>query len=82
MLITIYIPVKITAIKLKRNTAKYAGGSRSVTAQGNGKVIRNGTPFLQLKKDYNCYDLTHTTVLPEKFGGIISCTTSSMFTVH
>lgn len=38
------------ARKLKRNTAKYAGGSRSVTSQGTEKVIRNGTPFLQLRK--------------------------------
>jgi hypothetical protein len=74
--------VKITARKLKRNTVKYAGGSRSVTAQGTGKLVRNGTPFLKLKRDYDCYDLTHMTVLPQKFGGIISCTTSSIFTVH
>jgi len=74
--------VKLTARKLKRNAAKYAGGSRSVRAQGCGKVVRNGTPFLQLKKVYNCYVLTHTTILPKRFGGIISCTASSMFTVH
>jgi len=73
--------VKITGRKLKRNIAKYAGGSTSVRTQGNGKVVRNGTHFLQLKKAYDCYDLTHTTVLPKRFGGIISCTASSMFTV-
>jgi len=78
MLNTTNIPVKITATKLKRNTAKYARGSKSVRAQGNGKVVRN----LQLKKVCDCYDLTHTTVLPKKFGGIISCTASSTFTVH
>jgi hypothetical protein len=42
--------VKITARKLKRNTAKYVGGSRSVIAQGTGKVVRNGTPFFNSRK--------------------------------
>jgi hypothetical protein len=82
MLFTTNIPVRRTARKLKRNTEKCDGGNRSVTPQGNGKLVRNGTPFLRLKKDNDCYDLPHTTVLPKKFGGIISCTTSSMFTVH
>jgi len=53
-----------------------------VTVQGNEKEVRNGTPFLQLKKEYDCYNLTHTIVLPEKFVGIISCTTSSISIVH